>query len=106
MLEKDVEEDVKKYAEKRGCMTIKLNGEMNRGKPDRLFFYKGRTLVIEFKKPGGKATELQQSWLTKFEANGFTTHVVDRIGDGKTYIDQFIARTETANKLAELYDDL
>lgn len=106
MLEKEIEEAVWRYADKLGCMTIKLNGPMDRGKPDRIFFYKGRALVIEFKKPGGKPTELQQSWLNRFNANGFTTHVVDKIGEGKTRIDEFIARTEAANKLAELFDDL
>jgi len=106
MLEKEVEEAVWRYADKLGCMTIKLNGPMDRGKPDRVFFYHGRTLIVEFKKPGGKPTELQKSWLERFEKNGFTTHVVDKIGEGKTIIDQFVARTNAEVARDKLFDDL
>ncbi len=94
------------YAKKKGCIAIKLNGPMDRGKPDRAFFYRGRTLIVEFKKPGGKATELQQSWLAKFKAQGFATDVVDRIGQGKTLIDQFISTTDAEHQRNTLYDDL
>ena len=81
MLEKEVEEAVWRYADKLGCIAIKLNGPMDRGKPDRVFFYRGRALIVEFKKPGCMPTELQQSWLERFEKNGLTTHVVDKIGE-------------------------
>lgn len=106
MLEKEIEQAVWRYAESRGCMTIKLNGPNDRGKPDRMFFYQGRTLIVEFKKPGGKPTELQKSWLGRFEKNGFATHVVDKIGEGKTTIDQFITRTDAEIQRNQLFDDL
>jgi hypothetical protein len=106
MLEKEVEEAVWRYADKLGCIAIKLNGPMDRGKPDRVFFYRGRALIVEFKKPGGKPTELQKSWLERFEKNGFTTHIVDKIGEGKTLIDQFVARTDAEVERNQLFDDL
>lgn len=106
MLEKEVESPVCKYAEARGCIVLKLDGQMNRGKPDRLFFYRGRVLIVEFKAPGKQPTELQRSWLEKFNANGFTTHVVDGIGQGKTHIDEFIERTDAEQTTDPLFDDL
>lgn len=106
MLEKEVESPVCKYAEARGCIVLKLDGQMNRGKPDRLFFYRGRVLIVEFKAPGKQPTEIQRSWLKKFDANGFTTHVVDGIGQGKTYIDEFLERTNAEQTTDPLFDDL
>ena len=99
MLEREVEKAVVDYAEAKGCISIKLDGMHNRGKPDRLFFYSGRTLVIEMKKPGEKPTKLQQSWLDRFNAIQIKAICVDNIGKGKTAIDQFVAEDDT-------YDDL
>ena len=99
MLERDVESAIVKYAEDRGCISIKLNGPHDRGKPDRAFFYKGRCIVIEMKKPGEKPTPLQQKWLEKFSALGFTAVCRDNIGKGKSTIDQFMADADRESKL-------
>lgn len=94
MLERDVEKEIVRYAEKRGCIVIKLNGPGDRGKPDRVFFYKGRCLFIEMKKPGEKPTVIQADWLRKFQEAGFVALVADNPGKGKTMVDNFIRQTD------------
>ena len=94
MLERDVEKEIRIYAEGRGMIAIKLSGPGNRGKPDRLLFYKGRVLIMEVKKPGEKPTKLQQQWLTTFKDADFDAVWADRPGLGKTLIDKFIAKTD------------
>lgn len=106
MLEKDVERPVVKHAEKLGFIVIKLNGVQDRGKPDRAFFYGGRCLIIEFKKPGGKPTDLQKSWLEKFRSHGFRSLCIDRPGDGKTAVDEFKKTVDDENTDTEMFDDL
>ena len=94
MLEKEVESAIVRYAEERGVIAIKLNGPHDAGKPDRVFFYNGRALIVEMKKPGEKPTRIQQAWLDKFTALGFRAICCDNIGKGKTEIDRFIERTD------------
>jgi len=94
VLERDVEKEIRIYAEGRGMIAIKLSGPGNRGKPDRLFFYRGRVLVFEVKKPGEKPTKLQTQWLTTFKDADFDAVWADRPGLGKTLIDKFIAKTD------------
>lgn len=94
MLERDVEKEIRIYAEGRGMIAIKLSGPGNRGKPDRLFFYKGRVLIMEVKKPSEKPTKLQQQWLTTFKDMDFDACWADRPGLGKTLIDKFIAKVD------------
>lgn len=94
MLESEVESAVVRYAEERGCVSLKLNGEGNRGKPDRAFFYKGRCLIREVKRPGEKPTVGQLRWLERFTAAGFDAGWFDTIGKGKTALDGFIERTD------------
>ena len=94
MLERDVEKEIRIYAEAKGMISIKLSGPGNRGKPDRLFFWKGRVLIMEVKKPGEKPTKLQQQWLTTFKDADFDAVWADRPGLGKTLIDKFIAKTD------------
>ena len=105
MLEKEVETPVVKYAQDKGVIAIKLNGPLDRGKPDRAFFYAGQTLVVEFKRPGCKPTPLQESWLIKFRDRGFQAEAIDSVGKGKTLIDQFITRSKAAEQLLERFDD-
>lgn len=94
MLERDVEKEIRLYAESKGMIAIKLSGPGNRGKPDRLFFYNGRVLILEVKKPGEKPTKLQNQWLIAFQDQDFDACWADRPGIGKTLIDKFIAKTD------------
>ena len=94
MLERDVEKEIRLYAESKGMIAIKLSGSGNRGKPDRLFFYRGRVLVMECKREGEKPTKLQNQWLIAFKDQDFDACWADRPGIGKTLIDKFIAKTD------------
>lgn len=94
MLERDIEKEIRIYAEAKGMIAIKLSGPGNRGKPDRLLFYRGRVLIMEIKKPGEKPTKLQTQWLTTFKDADFDAVWADRPGLGKTLIDKFIAKTD------------
>ena len=105
MLERDVEKEIRIYAEGRGMIAIKLSGPGNRGKPDRLFFYKGRVLIMEVKKPGEKPTKLQQQWLTTFKDMDFDACWADRPGLGKTLIDQFIRKVNAERSLMEEFEE-
>ena len=106
MLERDVEKEIRIYAESKGMISIKLSGPGNRGKPDRIFFYKGRVLILEIKKPGEKPTKLQNQWLTAFKDMDFDATWTDRPGPGKTLIDQFIRKTDAERSLvAEIEEE-
>lgn len=104
MLEREIETPVSDYAEALGCISIKLNGAHNRGKPDRAFFHHNTALIIEFKAPGEKPTPLQAKWLAKFAAQGFTVLCIDNIGKGKTAVDKFVAQAPKGHP--EDIDDL
>lgn len=106
MLEKEVEGAVVRYAEKRGLLSLKLNGIHDRGKPDRLFFYRNRCLVVEFKAPKKKPTKLQWEWIAKFKALGFRATYRDNIGRGKDLIDEFIETTDAEMNFLEEYGDM
>lgn len=72
-LESDVESAVVAWWQFRGLMTTKLNGEGQRGKPDRVFWApKGKAIIIEFKRHGEEPTRLQKFYLDAFKTNGYT----------------------------------
>lgn len=75
---KHVEQPVLDWCKKRGIMHRKMNGLGFRGWPDRLFILpSGRVVWIEFKRPGGKLTPLQEAIHAKLEALGHHVHVID-----------------------------
>lgn len=87
VLEKTIEQVVKKYAEEGGCITYKMNGFGHRGWPDRLFMYDGKVMFIEFKREGNKPTPLQEQVHDKLRRAGFDVFVVDNIALGKTAVE-------------------
>lgn len=75
-LEKQIEGKVVKWAREHGILTRKMNGDGYRGWPDRLFVLRnGKTLWIEFKRPGGKESELQKVMLDNLRELGHEAHV-------------------------------
>lgn len=92
ILERNIEAPVCAYANKRGCLTRKMNGLGNRSWPDRLIISpNGRVAWIEFKKPGGEATPLQAAFHRKLRDMGHHPIVVDDVAYGKQVIDELVA---------------
>ena len=84
MLESSVEGDTVEYAEDRGWVSIKLNGQGNAGKPDRLFLNEGaRIIFVEFKKPGKGPRKLQAWWRKILRKMGFPHYIIDTVEQGK-----------------------
>ena len=69
ILERTIEGRVVEWARKRGWKVKKMNGLGDRGWPDRLFVGPGGICAfIEFKKPGGKLTPLQQDTINELRS--------------------------------------
>lgn len=90
--ESTIENAVVRYAKKHGVRSIKLAGSHDRGKPDRQFLFKGHIIFVEFKRPGGKPTELQLKWQRELTEEGFMSLIIDNIKDGVSAIDDFLNR--------------
>lgn len=73
-----VEKPVLNWCSRQGVLHRKMNGLGFRGWPDRLFILDdGRCIWIEFKRPGGKTTPLQDAIHAKLRALGHEVHVCE-----------------------------
>lgn len=89
VLESSVEGDTVDYAEDLGWVSIKLNGQGNIGKPDRVFLNEGRRIIfVEFKKTGEGPRKLQQWWRELLVKMGFAHYIIDTASDGKLLFDR------------------
>lgn len=78
VLEKNIEAKVVRWATAQGWEVIKLNGMGNRSRPDRLFVMPyGRCAFIEFKRPGGVLTRLQEQTLKRLANLGHDVAMFD-----------------------------
>lgn len=87
--EKIIESKACKLAKKLGMLELKLNGVGSRGKPDRVFFYNGETLFIEFKSEGRKPTHLQTRWHEKLRSVGHKVLVIDSLAEATAALHAF-----------------
>jgi hypothetical protein len=87
MRESTIEQAVCAYAKSKGCLTLKLSGQNQKGQPDRMFLYNGRVMFIEFKAPGKRPTALQARWLERLTDHAFYAAFCDDIDVGKSFID-------------------
>ncbi len=87
MRESTIERAVCAYAKAKGCLTLKLSGQNQKGQPDRMFLFHGRVMFIEFKAPGKQLTALQARWLERLTDQTFTARSCDNIEYGKSLID-------------------
>ena len=90
MRESTIERAVCAYAKTKGCLTLKLSGQNQKGQPDRMFLYHGRVMFIEFKSPGKQPTALQARWLDRLQEHTFYATSCDDIAAGKRIIDLLI----------------
>jgi hypothetical protein len=88
MKESTIEKAVCAYAKLKGCLSLKLAGQNQRGQPDRLFIRAGRCLFVEFKAPGKHPTALQLRWLVNLHEQGMTVAWCNDIAKGKELIDK------------------
>ena len=87
MRESTIEREVCAYAKTKGCLTLKLSGQNQKGQPDRMFLFSGRVLFVEFKAPGKLPTALQARWLDRLTDHTFHATSCDNIEAGKRLID-------------------
>jgi hypothetical protein len=88
MLEKKIEQAVKRYAESKGWITRKWTSPGHIFVPDQIFINQwGRVIFIEFKREGGKCTEGQLREHDKLRTQGCTVFVVDSVQQGKEVVD-------------------
>lgn len=83
MRESTIERQVTDYAKSQGWLSYKLNGQHDRGKPDRVYIKNGNVIFIEFKAEGKKPTKIQTRTIDKLTQYGFGVHVVDCVEKGK-----------------------
>lgn len=84
-----IEERVGDFATKHGIYHRKYKTQNQRGLPDRIFCFTGRTLFIEFKAKGEKPSPQQLIEHKKLRDAGMTVEVVDNIPYGKFIIEDF-----------------
>ena len=87
MRESTIEQAVCAYAKAKGCLSLKLAGQNQKGQPDRMFLHQGRVLFVEFKAPGKRPTALQARWLDRLTDHTFHATSCDDIEAGKRLID-------------------
>ena len=87
MRESTIEQAVCAYAQAKGCLSLKLAGQNQKGQPDRMFLHQGRVLFVEFKALGKRPTALQARWLDRLSEHTFHTACCDDIEAGKRLID-------------------
>jgi hypothetical protein len=80
------------------CFAAKIHqNQFSKGLPDIIGTMTGRTLALEVKRPGRKATKLQAAVLRKFEDAGAITAVVTSVDDVREVIEDESSHRTTAN---------
>ena len=74
-LEKDIERKAVAAAKARGWISYKFVSPQQRGVPDRIFFREGKTVLIEFKRPGGRLSKLQELQINRLREAGIPVAV-------------------------------
>ncbi len=73
--ESQIEQTAVKKAREAGWLALKFQSPGNTGVPDRLFIKEGRTVFIEFKKDGGRLTELQKAQIRRLRSFGAEVYI-------------------------------
>jgi hypothetical protein len=87
-LEKDIERKVCKWAQDRGWLAYKFTSPGRRSVPDRIFARAGRIVFIEFKRPGGRLTDLQRREIHRLQRAGFTAVVAYSVEEAQCHLKQ------------------
>lgn len=84
MRESAVEAKIRKFAESKGCIFLKLPASQgSNGKPDRLVLAPGdKVMFLEIKRPGEELKPLQAHWQRKLRKLGFRSEWCDSAESG------------------------
>lgn len=97
MLERDVQKKTREYAHRQGWRTYKWSGVNCRGVPDCIFVRRGVVIFIEFKRPGGKPSALQQRKIHDLRGQGCRVFVVDSVEVGRLVVDLYTNKIVTGD---------
>jgi len=86
MLERDLEEKVKKLVKKLNGVSFKLAFPGCTGAPDRLILLGGKVFFVELKRPGGKLSARQKRIIEIFKAHDINIHVAYSLEDVKNIL--------------------
>ena len=87
MSESEIEKAVCKHATSKGVLVRKNEALTFKGRPDRIFHYKGYTWYIEFKAKTGKLSEPQKREIARLTEQAICCHVIFDVDTGKSLID-------------------
>lgn len=76
MLESEIEKICCKWALSEGWISYKFVSPSKRGVPDRMFLRDGKTVFVEFKRPGGIVSKIQEREIEKLRAQSFKVFVI------------------------------
>ena len=115
ILEKDIEEDNRKYAKSLGVMFEKFTSPARRSVPDRMLTFRfGLIVFIEYKAPGKKVTYKQWQDHCERRDRGVLVYVVDDAAVGRGLIERLyimdgnhfeIAKARDHNRKSNSYFD-
>lgn len=88
-LERDIQKKCVAYARKNGWWARKFVAQGRRSVPDYIFAKYGVPVFVEFKAPGGKATELQEEEHKAMRAVSLLVYVMDDVERFKTMLDRW-----------------
>jgi len=93
MIEKEIEKQVVQYAVSLGVLSYKFVSPNHRGVPDRIFFYNGHTLCIEFKSSTASFhfSPLQQKCRDQLASRSIPVFLCNDVDKGKSIIDKWTA---------------
>ncbi len=96
MTEAQLEKWAKGEAKKAGVLMYKFRSPNKRGVPDQILFYKGHTLLVEFKSPKGtgRLSPLQEKEIKLLRAQNMSVAVVASKESFTSWLNELIAAAQ------------
>jgi hypothetical protein len=77
VLEKDIEQKGNAYARAHGWLQRKFKSPGRAGALDQIYFREGRCIVVEWKRPGGVLSKLQEMEIKALRQAGIEVYVLN-----------------------------
>lgn len=84
-----IEKNVCEFATSLGILHYKFTSPARKGVPDRIFFYRGGTMLIEFKRKDKSPTPLQEYNIKKLKEQKIDVYIIDDIDEGRRALIMF-----------------